>query len=109
MTYEINLSPTVRATLSTDAFTAEEKKYIAKGLNRIANSPNPKTAWCVDYIDQTDREWFRLKCTHSQTWRVIMQISTKREVIDVEMILRRDDETYNRVEVRWRELNRRTA
>ncbi len=107
--YTINITPYAIATIETEGITEEEKKYIAKGLARIAATANPKTAHLVGFVDQTNRDWMRLKCTTSQTWRVIMQISTKREIIDVEMIMRKDDDTYNRVETHWRELNRRSA
>jgi mRNA-degrading endonuclease RelE of RelBE toxin-antitoxin system len=109
MTYTIRVSDHARKQAFTEGITVQELREIIAKLNEIADRilPSQRTDDVMP-ICQTKYQWSRIK-DNGHSWRVIVEFQDKHEIIDVEMIIRRTDDTYCRVETRWRELNRRVA
>ncbi len=109
MAYVIRMSDYAKKQALQEGITLAELKEIIAKLQEVSARVLPSARdEEVMPICQTHYQWSRIK-DNGHSWRVIVEFKDKHQIIDVEMIIRRCPDTYNRVEARWRELNRRTA
>ena len=100
MTYSILVHKRVLEIAQRQGIKPSELQLALNVLDDIAEQQFPRADWRVAPIRCTDMKLSRVKVEH-ETWRAIIKIDDGNQRIVLEMVLRRNENTYAIVEAFW--------